>query len=108
MKRLALLGAAGLIGLLPNIATAHSRFFAGFSVGIPFLGVGFGNYCYRPRYCGVSYYTPAPPVVCADPVVVSPSVAYTAPVYSCRAYYYAPLYHGRYYHGGASYFYYRR
>jgi hypothetical protein len=91
MKRLALLGAAGLIGFLPNIASAHSRFFAGFNLGIPFLGVGFGNYCYRPAYCGVGFGAPA--------AVFSPPVVYAAPVCSYPVYYYAPIYRApRYYY----------
>jgi len=101
MKRLALLGAAGLIGLLPNIASAHSRFFVGFSVGVPFLGLGFGNYCYRPAYCGLSYCAPAA-------LVYSAPVVYAPPVCSYPTYYYAPVYRPARYYGGATYYYYGR
>lgn len=94
MKRLALLGAAGLIGLLPNLASAHSRFFVG--VGVPFVALGSG-YCYAPACYGVSYYAAAPavvysaPVICAPPAVVySPPVVYAPSVYVYpRHYYYA-------------------
>jgi hypothetical protein len=91
----------GLIGLLPNVASAHSRFFVGFNVGVPFVGVGFGNYYgYRPAYCGVSYYYAAPPAAYCPPVVYGPSV-YRYPVY-----YHYHVYHRPYYYGGANAYYY--
>jgi hypothetical protein len=93
MKRLALLGAAGLIGMLPNLASAHSRFFVGLGVGVPFIG--FRNaYCFAPAYCALSCYAPAPAVVYSTPVVYAPPVCgyptyyYHAPAHRAARYYY--------------------
>jgi hypothetical protein len=92
MKRLALLAAAGMISMLPSIASARPFFFWGFRFGAPVPVV-------------VPIIPPpavvvAPPVVAAAPVVVAgPGVVY-GPVHP--AYYYHP---GYYYGYGHPYFY---
>jgi hypothetical protein len=104
MKRLALLAVVGLIGLLPNMASAHSRFFVGFNVGVPFVGVGYGNYYgYRPAYYGGGCYAAPAAVYCAP--AYAPPVVYAPPVYRYTVYYH--YYHRPYYYG-RSYYYYGR
>ncbi|MGD0462287.1 MAG: hypothetical protein ABSB74_07340 [Tepidisphaeraceae bacterium] len=119
MKRLAMLGASGLMALLPSVASARPHFFFGFDFASPlFAGAYFAPpTCYAPAATYVSppvVYT-APPVTYAlPPVVYAPAPAYTYYAYSYPAYGY---YH-RYMHvnpapvryGGVTYYYggYRR
>lgn len=89
MKRLTMLAAAGLISLLPSIASARPHFFFAFGLPVPMFA---------------PFIPPPPPVLFAPP----PVVVAAAPVPVCAApeVYYAPApffvdygyYHPRFYY----------
>ena len=76
MKKMILVPALLLMGLMPSFASAHEHggFRLGIGIGFPLFGVSVGEPCY-PREVYV-----APPVVCepAPVVVESPAPVYVA------------------------------
>ena len=49
MKRLLLIGALAIFGVMPGMASAHSNFFLGLNLGFPFATVGYRGGGWRPE-----------------------------------------------------------
>jgi hypothetical protein len=107
MKRLLLIPLAALmIGFLPDMASASTRWFFGLNLGFPGIGFGYGHGGYRGSSFGFSvaapfYYAPAPAYYPAYAPAPYYAPAY-APVYVAPAvsYYNYWGYGPRYYWGG--------
>jgi hypothetical protein len=104
MKRFGLFAAAGLLMMLPSIASAGPRFFFGFGFPIPVPAFYAAPVVTYVAPAPVVYTAPAPVVVAPAPVVVAPASVVVAPAPVVAYYNYGPRY---YYRGYCAPVYYR-